>query len=155
MNAPSKVLFATLGSLGLTALLLTGPVWAMNPPDPPAQKVVVHLSHFTDDLHAGFMALKIANALQKQGAEVTMFLDLEGARLAHRHNNLAIRWGDSETTFGTYFDQFLKGGGKILVCPHCAKHASVGDDTVRAGVLIGTEDQIATAMLEADKVIDY
>ncbi len=120
-----------------------------------SQKVVVHLSHFTDDLHAGFMAFKIANSLQKRGAEVTLFIDLEGARLAHSHNNLAMRWGESDMTLVQLFDQFVKAGGKVVVCPHCAHHVGVTDANLREGVTIGTEDQIAQAMLDAAKIIDY
>lgn len=130
-------------------------VSAVAPAADEPQKVVVHLSHFTDNLHAGFMAVKVANTLQKHGAQVTMFLDLEGARLAHQHNDLAIRWGESETTFGQLFGQFVKGGGKVIVCPHCAHHVGVNESTVREGIAIGTEDLIANFMLEADKVIDY
>ena len=32
--------------------------------DGSGQKVVVHLSHFTDDLHRCFMAVKVANLVQ-------------------------------------------------------------------------------------------
>jgi predicted peroxiredoxin len=130
-------------------------VTALTPATEEPQKIVVHLSHFTDDLHAGFMAVKVADALQKHGASVTMFIDLEGARLAHRHNDLAIRWGESDTTLGKLFDQFVKGGGQVLACPHCAHHVGVTAETIRPGVTIGTEDQIAQVMLGASKVIDY
>ena len=47
-----------------------------------SKKVVVHLSHFTDSLHYPFMALKVADAMQQRGAQVTLFLDIEGSRLA-------------------------------------------------------------------------
>ncbi len=116
-----------LGSILAVALVgvASGRVSAAAPAAEETQKVVVHLSHFTDDLHAGFMALKVANALQKHGASVTLFIDLEGARLAHRHNNLAIRWGESDATLGQLFDQFVKAGGRAVVCPHCAHHAGV------------------------------
>ena len=33
-----------------------------------SKKVVVHLSHFTDSLHYPFMALKVADAMQRHGA---------------------------------------------------------------------------------------
>jgi hypothetical protein len=56
-------------------------------------KVVVHLSHFTDSLHYPFMALKVADAMQQHGAQVTLFLDIEGTRLADKGENLALRWG--------------------------------------------------------------
>ena len=39
-----------------------------------SKKVVVHLSHFTDSLHYPFMALKVADAMQQHGAQVTLFL---------------------------------------------------------------------------------
>src|SRR6056297_4132235 len=58
-----------------------------------SQKVVVHLSHFTDDLHRCFMALKVAGMMQEAGAEVTLFLDLEGVRLAERRHQLQLTWG--------------------------------------------------------------
>lgn len=119
------------------------------------QDVVVHLSHFTDDLHATFMAFKIATALQIKDASVTIFLDLEGARLAHNHNNLSVRWGDSETTLAQLFDPFIAAGGKMVVCPHCAHHVGVTATSLRKGVEIGTEDSIAKLFLDADKVIDY
>lgn len=125
------------------------------PPVQERQQILVHLSHFTDDLHAAFMAFKVANTLQKHGAEVTIFLDLEGARLAHSHNDLQIRWGESDLTLGTLTKQFHDGGGTVIVCPHCAHHVGVNPDTVRDGVQIGTEDGIAQRMLAADKVIDY
>lgn len=139
------------------AVLTVGavPGSAAAPPVQETQNIVVHLGHFTDNLHATFMALKVANALQKQRAKVTLFLDLEGARLAHQHNDLNIRWGESDTTLGALFDQLVKGGGKVIVCPHCARHASVTESTARERVVIASEDQVAEAILKADKVIDY
>lgn len=150
-----------LSSAAVAALVLSLAAFAAGPesrtssPTRDPQKVVVHLSHYTDDLHAGFMAFKVANALGKRGAEVTMFIDLEGARIAHRHNDLSLRWGEGDMTLGQLFQQFMKTGGKMIVCPHCAHHFEVNCDTVRDGVTIGTEDQIAEVMLEASKVIDY
>ncbi len=149
---PSAVISGLLLTLAAAA---SSPKSATAAATPESQKVVVHLSHFSDDLHAGFMAFKVANSLQKHGAEVTMFIDLEGARLAHQHNNLAIRWGESDMTLAQLFDQFVAAGGKIIVCPHCAHHVGVTTSTVREGIAIGTEDQIAETMLAADKVIDY
>ncbi|HSF30385.1 MAG TPA: hypothetical protein VLK82_07930 [Candidatus Tectomicrobia bacterium] len=46
------------------------------------QQIVVHPKHYTDDLHAVFMALGIAGLMQGKGAQVTLMLDLEGVRLA-------------------------------------------------------------------------
>lgn len=154
MKASTSLLLGSVLAIGLLGIVPRHETMAY-PPTEKAQSVVVHLSHFTDDLHAGFMALKVGNALQKRGAKVTLFIDLEGARLAHRHNDLAVRWGESETTLAQLFGQFVSGGGKVIVCPHCAHHVGVSQETVREGVSIGTEDQIAEVMLAAAKVIDY
>jgi predicted peroxiredoxin len=154
MKSHVSIMFSSILAIALVGVAPCRVALAAPAAEEP-QKVVVHLSHFTDDLHAGFMAFKMANALQKREAKVTIFIDLEGARLAHRHNNLAIRWGESDTTLGQLFDQFVKAGGKVVVCPHCAHHIGVTDANVRDGVTIGTEDMIANAMLEAAKVIDY
>ena len=46
------------------------------------QTIMVQLQHFTDNLHAASMALKLANGLQSKGAKVTLFLNLEAVRIA-------------------------------------------------------------------------
>jgi predicted peroxiredoxin len=66
-----------------------------------SQKVVVHLSHFTDSLHYPFMALKVADAMQQHGAQVTLFLDIEGTRLADKGENLRVRWGHMTPPWAT------------------------------------------------------
>ncbi len=120
-----------------------------------SQKVVVHLSHFTDSLHYPFMALKVADAMQQHGAQVTLFLDIEGTRLADKGENLRVRWGAHDTTLGDLYDRFVKAGGRVLVCPHCAEHFGIDEGTLREGAKLGTDDTITSVMLAADKVVDY
>ena len=74
-----------LGLLVLVPLcLLSLPATAQVPATAEAshadtQHAVVHLSHFTDDLHRAFMALKMAKLMQEGGVQTTLFLDIEGA----------------------------------------------------------------------------
>lgn len=119
------------------------------------QKVVVHLSHFTDDIHACFMALKVANLLQEQGADVTVFLDLEGVRLAARRQELAFTWGAESPPLSKYYDQFTAGGGKVVLCPHCAKSAKLNDPGLKRNAELTTTAALGKLLLDADKVIDY
>ena len=119
------------------------------------QKIVVHLSHFTDDIHACFMALKVANLMQEQGAEVTVFLDLEGVRLAARRQALAFTWGAESPPLSKYYDQFTSGGGKVLLCPHCAKSAKLNDPGLKRNAELATTAALGKLLLDADKVIDY
>jgi predicted peroxiredoxin len=118
------------------------------------QSVVVHLTHYTDDLHATFMALKLASAMQQKEAQVTVVLDLEGVRLVSAQQPQDLRWGTSDAIAG-YYDAFVKGGGQVMVCPHCAKAAGLDEKTLRAGAKIVTEEALAGALLAADKILDY
>jgi predicted peroxiredoxin len=136
-----------------TALLLGG--WGARPVSAQEkQVVVVHLTHYTDDLHATFMALKLAGAMQQKGAQVTLVLDLEGVRLVSTQQPQDLRWGTSDAISG-YYDAFVKAGGKIMVCPHCAKAAGVDEKTLRPGAQIVKEEELASALLAADKILDY
>ncbi|QDS94125.1 DsrE/DsrF-like family protein [Roseimaritima multifibrata] len=119
------------------------------------QQVVVHLSHFTDDLHRCFMALKVANLMQEHGAEVTIFLDLEGVRLAERRQSLDLTWGPDSPTLSTHYDSFTEGGGKVVVCPHCAKSARIGDGALKRNAEIATMPSLGKMLMDADKIMDY
>lgn len=119
------------------------------------QEVVVHLSHFTDDLHPCFMALKLANLMQEHDAAVTIFLDLEGVRLAERRQLLDMTWDSSSATLADLYESFVDGGGKIVLCPHCAKSARIGDLALKRNANIGTMEQIGGLLIEADKILDY
>lgn len=119
------------------------------------QTAVIHLSHFTDDLHRGFMALKIAKMMQHGGVATTLFLDIEGARLSDSRQSLDMRWGPSKAPLGELLESFIKSGGKVIVCPHCAKAAGIESKNVRRGAKIGTEEELATMLINADKIMDY
>ncbi|MGQ9915577.1 MAG: DsrE family protein [Thermogutta sp.] len=119
------------------------------------QSAVVHLSHFTDDLHRAFMALKVANLMQSRGVKTTLFLDIEGARIADDRQALEVKWGSSEMTLAELYQKFISAGGKVVVCPHCAKAAGLGSEHVRDGAGIATEDELAIMLVTAAKIMDY
>ncbi|WP_240928302.1 DsrE family protein [Thalassoroseus pseudoceratinae] len=119
------------------------------------QQVVVHLSHFTDDLHRCFMALKIATLMKNGGADVTLFLDLEGVRLAERRQLLDMTWGSDSTPLAKHYENFAEAGGKVVLCPHCAKSARIGDIALKRHAEIGTEELLGQMLLNADKILDY
>lgn len=122
---------------------------------PHEQKVVVHLSHFTDDLHRCFMAVKLGTLMQKAGAQVTLFLDLEGVRLAERRQTLDVTWGSNPTPLSKHYEEFTEAGGKVLLCPHCAHSAHIGDMSLRRNAEIASEQVLGTMLLDADKILDY
>ena len=123
--------------------------------DGSGQKVVVHLSHFTDDLHRCFMAVKVANLMQDYGAEVTLFVDLEGVRIAELKQELKFNWAPDSPSLAELYEKFAAGGGKVLVCPHCAKSAHVTDPGLKRNAQIATLPMLGKMLIEADKVMDY
>ena len=147
--------------IGVTLVLLATAGWSLLPvsilsaaPKNP-RPAVMHLSHFTDDLHAAFMAFKLATMMQNEGTPVTLFADLEGARLADGRVSLEVTWGPSETTLGKYYDTFVDAGGKVLICPHCAHAVGVDESNLREGASIATAEQIGAMLRQADKIMDY
>jgi predicted peroxiredoxin len=152
MNRFSSTGIWVFGALLASMIASMSPVSAQEPKK--AQKVVIHLKHYSDNLHAASMALKLSNAVQKKGGQVTLMLDLEGVRLADSRQPQDLRWG-TETPISSYYDAFIKGGGKVVVCPHCAHAAGMKGKDLRAGARIGTEDDLAQLILDADKVLDY
>jgi len=118
------------------------------------QKVFVKLDHFTDDLHSAYMALKLANGLQRSGNQVTLFLNLEAVRMADSRHPLELGWGPNKSLRPLY-QEFVKAGGQILVCPHCAKAAGLGAGNMREGSRIAEENQVIQALNAADKTLSY
>jgi predicted peroxiredoxin len=116
------------------------------------EKVVVHIGQYSNDAHSVAMGMGLAAMLQKAGADVTVFLDREGVRLADRGHPTLIY---VDTDVDELVTEFLAAGGKFLICPHCAALAGVAPDRVRDGFTMGSPESIAKLFMEADKVVDY
>lgn len=136
---------ALLVLLGTTAALAQAPA---------RQKVVVHLKHYTDNLHAVKMAVHLAYMMQTMGADVTLLLDLEGVRLASTKEPQALVWGKGDPISKEY-DAFVKAGGDVLLCPHCAEHAGITANQLRPGARLGKDGALAKTILAAAKILDY
>lgn len=116
--------------------------------------VVVHLTHYTDQLHAVKMAVHLALMMQTLDAEVTLLLDVQGVRLASTKEPQSLVWGKGDP-ISVEYDAFVRAGGRVLVCPHCAEHAGISEGDLRLGAELGREKALAKAVLAADKVLDY
>lgn len=127
---------------------------AQTPQTAQKQDIVVHLGSFSNDLHSAFMAFSLATSLQKHGASVTVFLDREGVRLADVRERGDLTWGDSGGTSAA-MAEFVKAGGTVVVCPHCASLAGIEASNIRPGARLATHEEVATIFLSADKVIDF
>lgn len=150
---PALRLLPLRTALALAAVVAATTLAAPTAAQEPAP-VVVHLGHYTDDLHAASMALDLAGMLRGRDVPVTLFLGREGVRLADRRVPQSLRWSDGPSIAEKYA-AFVKAGGRVLLCPHCASAAGVDAGSLREGASLGTDENVAAAFLEADKVIDY
>lgn len=124
--------------------------------NPKNQQIVVHLKRGTDDLHSVLMALHLASDLQKRGAKVTLLLTLEAVRLADTTQPLDLQWGKNSTTVANLYQDFLKTGGTVLVCPACAEAVGMNTSSLRSGAQMAVGDRdISSLMLAADVVLDF
>lgn len=154
MKARNRIGWVTFVALVFAASMVVGPVPG-NCQAKTGQKIVVHLSHYTDDSHAAMMAVHFAQYLQEHGADVTLMLDVDGVRLADQHQAQSTGSGMNAQTTKLY-DAFVKAGGKVLVCPHCAEVAGIKAQDLRPGAHLGKNlGDLADAVLAADKILDY
>lgn len=116
------------------------------------KNVVVHIGQYSNDLHSMAMGLGLANNLQNEGAAVVVFLDREAVRIADRGQPFLV-YGDTDT--GELMNSFVRGGGRVVVCPHCAMLGGVEASELRSGMEMGTMQSVAALFLAADLVIDY
>jgi predicted peroxiredoxin len=120
------------------------------------QSIIVHLQHGTDDLHAAFMALKMAHGLQKKGVQVILVLTQEGVRIADTRQPQNLRWGNSSMTLAEIYEEFVKAGGKVIVCPVCAEAVGLTANSLRQGAQFAQgNNDIPSLVLAADKILDF
>lgn len=151
----SGLIAAALAAVPLAAgcaSLGAGPAYAQEQTQ--QQNIVVHIGDFTNDLHSVFMGFSLATNLQKGGADVTVFLDREGVRLADSRERGDLTWGDSGEVSAA-LSEFSAAGGAVLICPHCAELAGMSSGDTRRGTRLATHAEVAALFLDADKVIDF
>jgi predicted peroxiredoxin len=119
------------------------------------QNILVTMTHGTDDLHASLMALKLAKAMLDEGAKVTLFVNLEAVRLVDSRQPDNLSWGADGKSVGEHFRSVVDAGAKVMVCPQCADVVGLTPSSLRNGATMATLEQVAEAMLAADKVVDY
>lgn len=122
-------------------------------PSEESQNILFIMGQYVENLHAVTMGLKLANMVADQ-ADVSVFLNLEAARLADKRLPRDFNWLGSPTV-DNLMDELLQKGAKIVVCPHCAHSAGVSEDVLVEGVNIATPEEVRHMILMADKVINY
>ncbi len=90
---------------------------------------LISITHFRDDPDRVAVPLVLANNALAMGGDVLVWLTLEGVQLAKRGaaSDLVPKSFPAVTEL---LDMFLQSGGRIGVCPPCAKTYDVHDENL-------------------------
>jgi predicted peroxiredoxin len=92
-----------------------------------ADKVLINLATGLEDGERVTVAFLVAGAALERGGDVAMFLTKEATRLALQGHAEGVAC-DGCPPLGQLFEQFVQGGGDLLVCPICAKARKLDED---------------------------
>ncbi|MBI5764767.1 MAG: DsrE family protein [Planctomycetes bacterium] len=141
------------------AIPITGFLVAQaQPPKAPtqnAQHVLIHMKEYIAEIHETQMGLELADRLLRSGVKVTMWLELRAVRMADNRIVRPAAPGSGARPFSDIFKSLIEQGGQVLVCRHCAGLEEVGEEHLREGARLVGVDDVAKAIIEADKIVDY
>ena len=83
-----------------------------------AKKMLVNLATGLEDAERVTVAFLVGGAGLQKGRKVAMFLTKEAVRLAVPGHAEAVAC-DGCPPLATLFEQYVAGGGELLVCPIC------------------------------------
>jgi predicted peroxiredoxin len=109
-------------------------------------KLVIVLSRGLDDERSS-VAWSIANASIASGFEVTMFLVASGADWVRKGAADVARLNPLDPPIKDMMDNVISSGGKVLVCPPCAKVRGYSEEDLIEGATVAG----APVMLEVVK----
>jgi predicted peroxiredoxin len=110
------------------------------------KKIVIVISRGFDDERSS-VAWSIANASIASDMELTVFLVAAGVDWVRKGTSDAARPNPLDPPIKDMIANVVAGGGKILVCPPCAKVRGYGEAELVEGVTVAG----APAMLEVVK----
>jgi predicted peroxiredoxin len=101
-----------------------------------AGKVVVNLATGHEDADRVTVAFLIATAALERGRPVAMFATKEAVRLGLPGYAQAIESAGAPPV-ERLFEQFVQGGGELLLCPICFKARRLDENAILDGARLG------------------
>ena len=146
-----EILVKAIKNLGVVLALLCMMASPNASADESEQKLFVNLT--SDEINRATMAIVFStNILTKKKIPVTIFLNVEGVRIAdktlpeHKHAN-----GKSTKEM---LSAFIKAGGRVIVCPMCMKNVGgINKDDLLDGIEIGGPDVTWPALFADDTTV--
>ena len=95
-------------------------------------KVVINLATGLEDAERVTVAFLVGSAAVEQGRQVAMFLTKEAVRLALEGQAQGVAC-DGCPPVPRLFEQYIEGGGELLVCPICFSARKLDDSQLGPG----------------------
>lgn len=147
----APTLASTIAAVGLSASQVQRPQASSQK----RQHILIHMKEYVSEVHEAQMGLELADRLQSSGTQVTLWLELRAVRIADDRIDRRRNPQPGSRSFNEIYKSFVDHGGRILVCHHCAEFDEIGSEHVRAGARLVGVDDVAQAVIEADKILDY
>jgi predicted peroxiredoxin len=107
------------------------------------KKVLINLATGLEDPERVTVAFLVGGAALQRGDSVAMFLTKEAVRLGLPGHAEAVAC-DGCPPLGRLFEQYVEGGGELLVCPICFTARKLSEDSLVANAKLAG----ATPMLD-------
>jgi predicted peroxiredoxin len=99
-------------------------------------RVVINLATGLEDAERVTIAFLVGGAAVERGKHVTMFLTKEAVRLALPGHAEGVAC-DGCPPLGRLFEQYIHGGGELLVCPICFNARKLNQSELVANARLG------------------
>jgi copper chaperone CopZ/predicted peroxiredoxin len=116
--------------------------------------ILVNVTRGTDQLHAAAMAMALAQSALKDGRSATIFLNVQAPAYAAKDLDPHLKC-DGFPPFKKMLADFIAGGGRLMVCQHCAHLAKVKPDAMIAGAKPVAQNELLDALLPGTVVFSY
>jgi predicted peroxiredoxin len=101
-----------------------------------SNKVVINLATGLEDPERATVAFLVGGAAVEQGKQVVMFLTKEAIRLALKDEAQGVAC-DGCPPLARLHEQYVGGGGELLVCPICFNARKLDEGQLGPGARLG------------------
>ena len=119
-----------------------------------AKKLAIVVSRGIDDERAT-VALTIANAGIASGQQVTLFMVSSGVDVVRKGAADNVHMNPLDPPMKELIDNFQSNGGRILVCPPCARVRGYTDDDFINGVQVVGSPALHALILDGAATLSF
>ena len=119
-----------------------------------AKKLAIVVSRGLDDERAT-VAFTVANTGIASGQQVTMFMVSAAVDVVRKGAADNVQMNPFDPPMKELIDNFQNGGGRILVCPPCAKIRGYGEDAFIDGVQVVGSPALHAQILDGAATLSF